>query len=371
MVESQVIYEKRIALFIPNLHGGGAERATVNLLRAMSETGVPVDLVLASAEGEYLEQVPQQVRVVNLAVGRVIKSILPLANYLRKEKPFALISQMNHANVGAVVARELARVESLLVLVEQNTPSVEKSKLFRGRLVPPLMKLLYPSADVIVGVSTGVAQDLKTQFGIDQSKVKVIYNPVVDNKLFAQAKAPLYHPWFQEDSPPVFLAVGRLTEQKDFINLIKAFEVLRRQKIARLLILGEGDARNELEATITSLKLSEDVSLPGFVENPYAYMSRASAFVLSSRWEGLPTVLIEAMACGCPVIATDCPSGPREILAAGVYGSLIPVGDVKALSTAMLQVLETPVDRNLLLKRAMDFASERLLFQYLEILGYK
>ena len=360
----------RIAFFLPSLYGGGAERVAVQLLKGMSGRNVPLDLVLATAEGPYLDQVPQQVRVVNLAAGRVVKAVLPLSNYLRQEKPCALLSHMDHANVTAVVARELARTKTRLVLVEHNTLSVSRSKLFRARLIPPLMKLLYPRADAIVGVSRGVAQDLETQLAIAKGKISVIYNPVVDDELIAKAKAPLEHPWFQEGSPPVFLAVGRLSEQKDFLTLIKAFELLRRRRLARLTILGEGESRSELETAIASLGISEDVSMPGFVNNPYAYMSRASGFVLSSRWEGLPTVLIEAMACGCPVIATDCPSGPKEILESGVYGPLVPIGDEKALSAAMLQVLEAPANRDVLVQRAMYFSIDRVVPEYLTLLGY-
>lgn len=361
---------RRIALFLHALHGGGAERVAVNLLKGMIDKGIPLDLVLATAEGPYLDRVPKQVRVIDLAAGRVIKAILPLSNYLQQEKPVALLSHMNHVNVAAVAAWELAGKQTRLVVVEHDTLSVTKARLLRARLVPPLIKLLYPRANAIVAVSEGAARDLETQLAMAEGKVKVIYNPVVDDELLARAKAPLDHPWFQENSPPVFLAVGRLTEQKDFLTLIKAFEILRRERLARLLILGEGESRGELETAIAKLGISNDVSMPGFVDNPYAYMSRARAFVLSSRWEALPTVLIEAMACGCPAIATNCPSGPTEILAAGKYGSLVPVGDVKSLCAAMLQVLDTPTNRELLIERSMYFSIERVVPEYLSLLGY-
>ncbi|NJS16372.1 MAG: glycosyltransferase [Nostocaceae cyanobacterium CSU_2_110] len=174
--------------------------------------------------------------------------------------------------------------------------------------------------------------------------------------------------WFEKNSPPVFLAVGRLTEQKDFSTLIKAFSLVRKEKLARLIILGEGEARGQLEATIKNLGISEDVLLPGFTDNPYAYMYNANAFVLSSRWEGLPTVLIEAMACGCPVVATDCPSGPQEILAAGKYGELVCCGDVLALSKAMLNVLDNPINSEILTQRTQDFSFDKAVSRYLELI---
>jgi len=357
-----------IAFFLPTLHGGGAERVVVNLLKGMLSQNIPLDLVLATAEGPYLNQVPDGVRVINLAAGRVIKAILPLSKYLRQNQPLALLSHLNHANVVALLAGKLARTETRLVVVEHNTMSSDKSKLIRAKLVPPLMKWLYPSADAIVGVSTGVSRDLELQLGLPEGKVTTIYNSVVDDELIAKSKAELNHPWFQYGGVPVFLAVGRLTQQKDFSTLLEAFALLRKQKHARMIILGEGECRSELEAAIACLGISEDVSLPGFVENPYAYLSRASAFILSSLWEGLPTVLIEAMACGCPVIATDCPSGPDEILEAGKYGHLVPVGDAVAMSEAMLQVLDASINQDFLLQRGMFFSTDKSISEFMALL---
>ena len=362
------MYKKKIAFFLPSLAGGGAERVAVNLIQGMVQRDISLDLVVADAEGPYLKLVPNEVRLINLASGRIIKAILPLARYLQENRPIALLSHMNHANVVAVLARDLAGTKTKLVLVEHNTLSVEKPKLFRSKVVPILMKLLYPRADHIVGVSQGVAEDLDFQMGFKKGKVSVIYNPVVNNQLFEKAKEPLDHPWFQKCASPVFLAVGRLTKQKDFLTLIKAFAVLREKRDARLIILGEGESRSELEELIKTLKIDKDVSLPGFAQNPYAYMFKASAFVLSSRWEGLPTVLIEAMACGCPIISTDCPSGPREILESGEYGSLVAVENVAEMADAMLRTLDIPTKRELLVERGMYFSNERATSEYLKLL---
>jgi glycosyltransferase involved in cell wall biosynthesis len=164
----------------------------------------------------------------------------------------------------------------------------------------------------------------------------VIYNPsVMASEVLEKAKSPLDHPWFKPDQPPVLIAIGRLEQQKDYPTMIKAFAEVRQAQPARLLILGEGRDRISLEKLIKEYGLDQDVSLPGFVSNPYAYLSRADLFVLSSRWEGLPTVLIEALCCGTQVVSTDCPSGPREILKDGKYGRLTPVGDVGALAAAI------------------------------------
>lgn len=351
------------------LHGGGAEKAVVNLLKGLAERDeFDLDLVLSAREGPYLDQVPKQVRIIDLNKGRVITSILPLANYLKQNRPWALIGNMGHVNVVASMARELARIQTRLVLVEQNTLSASKSHLQRAKLVPYFMKLLYPRANAVAGVSAGVARDLEQQLGLEKETVEVLNNPIVNKDLIAQSQAILDHPWFAENSPPVFLAVGRLNPQKDFPNLLHAFALVRKQKTARLIILGEGQERQNLEAIIDSLGISEDVLMPGFVKNPYAYMKRASCFVLSSRHEGLPTVLIEAIACGCPVVATNCPSGPDEILDHGAYGSLVPIENSQALAEAMLKTLENPPRKEILIQRANEYSTEKVVATYLSLL---
>ncbi len=352
------------------LHGGGAEKAVVNLLKGLAKRDeFDLDLVLSALEGPYLDQVPKKVRIVNLNNGRVITSILPLANYLRKNRPWALIANMSHVNVVASMARELAQIKTRLVLVEHNNLSANKSDLRRAKLVPPLMRWLYPRADAVVAVSAGVALDLEHQLGLRAETVKVLYNPVVDEDLVTHSQDTLTHPWFAGNSPPVFLAVGRLKQQKDFSNLLHAFALVRKQKLAHLIILGEGQERQKLENIIDTLGISKDVLLPGFVKNPYIYMKRASCFVLSSRHEGLPTVLIEAMACGCPVVATNCPSGPDEILDRGAYGSLVPIENSEALAEAMLKTLENPLPKEILVERANEYSTEKVVDTYLSLVN--
>lgn len=360
--------EHRIAFFLPTLAGGGAERVALNLLKGMLERDVSLDLVVADIDGPYLDQVPKEVRLINLGTGRVTKAIPALAKYLKETKPVGLVSHMNHTNVAAILARELARSKTKLVVVEHSTLSVATSDLRRSQLLPAAMKWLYPRASTIVGVSQGVSTDLERELGFQPGTVKTVYNPVIDPDLIAKAKIPLDYPWFQPGNPPVFLAVGRLTLPKDFSNLIKAFSKLRKQKDARLIILGEGELRGELEAEIDSLGIGADVSLPGFVQNPYAYMYNSSVFVLSSRWEGLPTVLIEAMACGCAVVATDCPSGPEEILAGGKYGMLVPIENADALAAAMIKTLDSPVDQSISIDRGMYFSNDRAVSDYLDLI---
>lgn len=359
----------QVACFIPELTDGGAQRAVIKLVGGLCERGLSVDLVLVNEVGVHLRSVDARARLVILGGSRVATAITPLARYMKRARPSAFVSFLTHANVAAVAARALARVELRLALVEQNTVSAYRGDLRRDRWLPPLVRLTYPRADAVVGVSSGVARDLISHQRVPTHKVSVIHNPVVDAALAVAARAPVDHEWFGDDSAPVFIASGRLTPQKDFPTLLEAFRLLRSKVPARLIVLGEGEERARLEALRDALNLSGDVDLHGFVENPYAYMSRADAFVLSSRWEGLPTVLIEALACGCPVVATDCPSGPREILEGGKHGELVEVGDSVALCEAMERILKARPDQQALREHASKYSVEQAVSRYVELLG--
>lgn len=359
--------ERRIAFYLSSLGGGGAQRVVLTLANAMAEQGVHIDLVLVKARGPFLAQVHPGVRIVDLAVGNVMLSLPGLIRYLRRERPVALLSSLKHVNVVALIARQLSLVPVRVVIGEHNTLSRSRKTSFKDRLLPLLMRVLYPKADLIVAVSQGVANDLCASLGLAKEKVQVIFNPVVRSEIAEQAAAPLDHAWFQPGEPPVILGMGRLTEQKDFPNLIHAFALLRKQRDCRLVILGEGELREELEALAESLGLTASISLPGFVDNPFAYMARAGVFVLSSRWEGLPTVLIEAMACGAPVVSTDCPSGPVEILQGDVWGRLVPVGDSVALADAIAATLDDDQQPRVA-ERAAAFGIEPARDGYLQAL---
>lgn len=326
-----------IAFFLPSVRGGGAQRVIVNLAQGLVERGVPVDVVLAAAEGVFLDQLPPAVRVVDLRGRRLLRSVVPLIRYLRRERPRVLVSSMSHANLIALWAAKLAGTRTPVMVTVHNTMS--ESTRQAGGLEPRLLRAFYPWAASVVAVSRGAADDLARTTGLPRDRVEVVYNPVITPAILALARGRPDHPWFAAGEPPVVLGVGRLTRQKDFTTLIRAFAQVRRLRPARLVILGDGEDRPALEALARELGVSADVALPGFRDDAPAYMAAASLFVLSSAWEGLPTVLIEALAAGTRVVSTDCPSGPREILQEGRLGALVPVGDVASLATAMAEAL--------------------------------
>ena len=362
------------AIYLPSLAGGGAERVMVTLANGIAARGYRVDLVLAKAVGPYLADVSPTVRIIDLNVPRVIKSLWPLVRYLRSERPAVMLSAMDHANVVALLAKRLSMTDTRVVISERSTISVEAAlaRALTARAVYALVPRLYPWADGIVAVSQDAARDLERFAGLPDGRVQAIYNPFDLDRIQKLAVEPVPHPWLQPgQNRPVIVAIGRLTEQKDFTTLLRAFATMRSRIDARLMILGEGKLRAELTALAQSLTLgTEDFEMPGFVANPFAYLARAALFVLSSRWEGLPGVLIEALACGTPVVSTDCPSGPREILEGGRWGPLVPVGDVEALAQAMAEVLATPratlPDGRI---RAQEFSQERGIDAYLHAMG--
>lgn len=336
---------KRCAVFAPDMAGGGAERAALQLAGGLAARGVTTDLVLASAVGPRMPEISDDVNVVDLGARRVLTSIPALVRYLRTSRPDAMVSVLDHANVVALWARRVAGHPKRLVVVEQNnlTSAAGHGKSRRDRIMPRVVNRFYPWADVVAGVSAGVLDDLKRHAtSVAPERFRVIYNPIVTDDIAGMAAEPLDHPWFQGDDQ-VFVAAGRYRPQKDFPTLIRAFAEVRSRRPARLVILGDGPDRAELESLIEELGVGADVELFGYTDNPYAFFSRATAFVLSSRWEGLPTVLIEALSCGAPVVATDCPNGPEEILDGGRYGLLLPVGDVEALASGLEMALDGEV----------------------------
>lgn len=374
-----------LALFISGLEVGGVERTMLALAHELAQRGHRVDLLVTKGKGFFQDAVSPLVRMVDLErwwmrmplIGRSkrkrsLSSPPAIARYLRSERPDVLMSASHYVNLAAIWGRRLAGTGTPLVIRQCThlSTAIVNTNFLTGRrpFLPWMVRRFFPQADAIVAVSNGVADDLAVVAKLPRQSIRTIYNPVVTPDLQARASAPVDHPWFAPGEPPVILGVGRLAAQKDFPTLIRAFAQVRAHRSVRLMILGEGKKRQELEALADALGVRQDLALPGFEENPFAYMARASVFVLSSLYEGLPGVLIQAMASGCPVASTDCPSGPMEILENGRHGPLVPVGDDAALAQAIESLLDAPPDRHKLKARAAEFSKDRAVDQHLEIL---
>lgn len=365
----------RIALFLPNLAGGGAERMFLHLSRGFVEQGYDTDLVLSRMEGPYLEEVPDSVRVVELDAGKMpgygaLGSVRPLREYLNKTCPSALLSAMARVNVVAILAAHLARTSPRVVVSERNHLSsyVAQTDEFGIRSLPWLVRLAYPHADEIIPISEGVADDLTTTANLDRDRMSVIYNPVVTPEITAKASKPIDHEWFRDPNLEVVLGVGSLSTQKDFPTLVRAVARVREELDTKLVVLGEGNQRETVRKAAESAEITDHVHLPGFKPNPYAYMAQADLFALSSRWEGFGNVLVEAMACGTPVVSTDCPSGPAEILCDGEFGPLVQVGREDELADAILATIDNPPSSERLRRRADDFSYKIISKKYIRVL---
>ena len=362
---------QRIAIVASFSGEGGVERMLINLLHGFVDIGVDIDLLRIRADGPFAMQVPVAINTIDLPTSHALTSIGPLFCYLRKNQPQAVLAVKDRAGRAVLLARLLSRTHPRVVvrLGTNLSASLQDRNLMDRWLRCVPQRMLYPMSDAVIAVSRGVAQDTIRLTGLPVEKVHVVPNPVISPSLLEMAREVPEHPWLTGKTTPVILAAGRLTVQKDFPTLIQAIDIVYHQTPVRLIILGEGRERSNLEQLIRERGLEEVVDLPGFVANPYAYMSSSELFVLSSAWEGSPNVLTEALALGLPVVATDCPSGPREVLQDGMVGPLVPVGDVDKLSQAILEVLGKTKNPEELKRAVSDYTAKNSARGYLQVLA--
>jgi len=371
-----------IALLVDDLGQRGVQRVVANLAGAYDSMGHRVDLIARDASGPMRAELTPGVRVIELG-GRRVSAMLPgLTRYLRRERPGAVLSSEGHVNAAALLARRFAGwTGRLSVSVHADPQTVIKPPGALGRVAAAkegvtrrLLARLYPTAEARVAVSGQIADRMAAYYGLARETVSVIHNPAVWPGLLHDAALPPPHPWLEPGQPPVILGVGAITHHKGFDVLLDAFIRLRAARPARLMILGGPGpsprlTREMLAATAERAGLAEDVLMPGWVSGVGAYFAHAGLFVLSSRWEPFGNVLVEAMACGCPVIATRCPGGPGEILEDGRHGPMVPPGDPAALAKAMAHRLGAPRGDSALTDRAADFTAVRIGARYLDELG--
>jgi len=331
-----------IALFSASLDGGGAERVMVTLANGFYRAGYDVDMVLVKSGGVFINELAVGINIVDFGKSRTLFALIPLVHYLRLARPVAMLSTQIHVNLIAVFAYALARVPLNLFVREATTLSEYHKHIgtLISRIIILLANITYSASTKVIAPSQGVADDLIRSFGILPSKVVVIPNPLDFNLIHKYLNGPFPDLGLNNCRLPIILGVGRLDGQKDFTSLILAFSIVMKTNKARLIILGEGEDRKALQDLIKSLNLEKHVELKGFVENPFVYMRQATVFVLSSRFEGMPNTLLQALALGIPSVATDCPSGPKEILEGGKWGRLIKVGDVNAMAEAIIDGIQ-------------------------------
>ncbi len=360
-----------ISIVLPNLRGGGAERLAIYLAKDWVARGFEVEFILLRHEGELLPVVPSSIRIINLDVERIKLSIWPLHRHLKRTQPDVVWVGMWPLTSAAVIAWLLSGRPGKIFLTDHNQLSIS---CVRELNISPnwlkfVMRFTYPFATGVMAVSKGVAKDMSRLSGFPLNKIKVIYNPAATGVSSERAPAELRERLWGKGFDFHVITVGTLKVQKNHALLLKAFARVAKKMNAKLTILGDGDLRPALEQQIDELGLGERVLLAGFFRDPYPWFRSADLFVLSSDWEGLPTVIIEALECGVPVVSTNCPSGPSEILENGLYGRLVPVGDADAMATAILDSLNEKHNRQALIARAKDFSLERISDQYLDYFG--
>lgn len=346
---------KRLLLFRPSLGDGGADRVTITLLKSLDRRLFTPTLVLVRKQGALVNEIPMDVPVIDLAARRLATSAPALARAIRAVDPDIIFSTSSGANTIAVVARVLARSRARLVLSERN--AVVRETFSRARTLRDLLvkRIAYRHADAIASVSDGVTEDLVRRLGLPPERVHTVWNPLIDDSVLARANEPVEHPWFAGPEP-VLVACGRLVEQKDYPTMLRAFRIVRDRHPAKLVVLGDGPLRPELEGMVVTLGLAEHVAFIGFHANPFKYMARGAVFVQSSRAEGLPGTLVQSMAVGTPVVATDCDFGPREVVSSGTDGWLVPVGDADRLALHIGELLSDRTRRDEFSARARAVA---------------
>jgi len=369
---------KKISFFFQSIGRGGIGQVFLALAREFCLQGHQVELVVQQLEDSHRSQIPDAISVHVLKAESILLSRLriwcwfprytkallfpflipfrpsssqPVANdlrrYLDEYAPDLLYSAKPHTNVIAVMAGLKSIANTKIIITEHTALSIDlhsRRKKLRFKNISQSLAVFYPMADELVTVSHCAAKDLVTTIKSSQLQPTPIYNPIPIDTIHEKMSESLEHRWLTDPDIKVILAVGRLEDQKDFPNLLYAFSKVRKQGDFKLIILGEGKRRKQLETLISQLDLSEHVEMPGHVKNPYAHMYHSDLFVLSSLWEGLPTVLIEALACECKVVSTDCPCGPMEILEGGSYGNLVPIADSSALAEAIIAADKTTLD---------------------------
>jgi glycosyltransferase involved in cell wall biosynthesis len=361
--------QKRItaAIYIHDLSPGGVERQCLVLAREMHDRGVSVILIVHQKRGELIPLLPPDLPVFNLQSSRTLQDVLRLRRFLLDHQPDVLMANVDHNNIAAALANALAGTKTKLVIVQHNPLSAgfHATVNWKHRLVPWFYRVLARSIDHAVAVSDGIRQELLAS-GLSANKVSTICNAVIGPDFDARAQVPVLHPWLVNKDRPVFVTAGRLVEMKDHRTLLRAFALHLRQQPSRLMLLGAGPMLQELRTLAGSLGIADHVAFEGFVPNPLPYMRAADAFVLSSRSEGFGNVIVEALGCGTPVVATDCPHGPADILAHGKFGILVPPRDPAALAPAFSRILASASvwPAAILRARASAFSYEACADQY-------
>jgi glycosyltransferase involved in cell wall biosynthesis len=349
----------------------GVDTIIRNLVPEFARLGVRTDILRIERHGPYLETVPPGCRLWPLGARHVETAFPALVRYLRRERPAVLFTDKDSVNRMALLARQVAGADCRCAVRLGTTVSVNLAnrKRWQAALQRLSIRRLYRRADTVIVPSHGAAKDLAAIMEAPASRITVLPNPVIHPGLEPLATEPVNEPWFEKRDRPIIVAAGSLTPRKDYTMLVDAFARLRARRPCRLILVGDGNQRTALEAQAQRLGVEGDVRFTGFLRNPYPYIAHADVFAHSSRWEGLGVVLVEALALGTPVVSTNCPSGPSEVLDGGRVGRLVPVGDAAAMAEALAATLDEPTDADRLRAAVAGYRADVSARAYLRAFG--
>jgi len=341
-----------VSLFLPTLLMGGAEKVLVELANGLSREGWTVDMLVMSRTGPLIDKLDKMVNLVNLDSSSYRQGILALSRYYECRRPTLILTSMYSTGLAAISARVLSRHRPKIILGAHSSlvKEIENAANLKDKyLLKPLSKILFPHADAIIAVSRGVASEFDQLINHRKTRLTVIYNPVIPLDFIKLKEVPVSHPWLVHESfrqYKVLITVGRLVSSKGYEVLLKAFSLVRKVHDCRLIIIGDGPLREALDIQSRTLGIDDYVDFLGWQSNPYPFLAKADLFLLASRWEGFANVIVEALACGCQVVATNCQYGPEEILEGDRYGRLAEVNNSVDIANKIIQVLNEPVTRH-------------------------
>lgn len=374
-----MVNKKNILFFIGTVGGGGAERVLIDLLKYLNKDKYNISLVINRPGGELQNEVPDDINLIDRSglsrsYFRLKDKVLGLSGIIRQQKADIVVSFLTGANRSLMRSRFFVDKRVKFVLREGNHPDYigkMMDSFFWKQVAKTEVKWLYPRADKIIAISHGVKHEFVKNWKMNEHQFSVVHNPLDINRIKKMASEPVNSPWVSDKTSSRLIAVGRLVEQKGYMQLLDSFIKIRKKVNAKLMILGEGPLRKKVEARIRDAGLSGDIFLPGFVKNPWAYMHHADLYLSASLWEGFHLTIAEAMACGIPPVATDCDYGPSEIIADGENGRLVPVEDTEAFSKAVVELLKNEQLRKKMagnaVLRAEDFEARKKIREYQDV----
>ncbi len=359
----------KVTFFTARYSHSGVPLAQIRLAKLFQKKGYEIDFIFGYVPDDMNMPILKNMNVINFNKPRVYKLFRKIFKYLVKNKPDVIISAEDHLNAVVLLCARVSGSKAKISVSSRVTPfDTYSNKIFTKRwFLKYFMQFVESRANALVCVSKDMVKQYKTIF--KNSRHQCIYNVVYDNSSQSRMSENVDESWLVNKEIPVIISAGRLAPEKGLLDLILAIKELSKSREVRLLMLGEGPMRKEIEALIKKENLNEVIKLIGFQENPLKFYSKSDVFILSSYVEGLPNVLIEAMMCGCTPVSTNCPTGPEEVLQKEKFGYLVPVHDPIEMAKGIGRALDEPIPVEILAEGVKNFTEDAVFKKYQEALN--